>query len=223
MCGDGGMVVASPTTRPEHAQPYGWKNPPGLFGFTECPAWLLDVCRKPATGDARSSGFRPNAAGASAWAQAALRAELADVFSAAGSTRNNALDAAAFALGQIVGGGSLGEEDVRARLIGAGLNIDLEEAETRATVNSGLRAGMAEPRTAPEERRRPRGGETVARLDARSESHPPTRRHLTSRTTRWPATSAPAPGMPTPDTSQAGASGSSGTEPAGPATRASCT
>lgn len=121
--------------------------------LAEAPAWLLALCRKPKLSEqARATGPRIDTGHATAWAQAALRDELRDVLAAPEGRRNEALNVAAFNLGQVVGGGALAEADVRARLMGAGLAAGLEAAETEATVASGLTAGMAKPRAAPEQR-----------------------------------------------------------------------
>lgn len=42
--GEGGMVIGVPSIKPGMADPYRWKNPPGLFELAECPAWLLQLC-----------------------------------------------------------------------------------------------------------------------------------------------------------------------------------
>ena len=55
--GEGGMVIGVPSVKPGKAQPYRWKNPPGLFELADCPAWLLGLC-KPKEKDP-SPEFRP--------------------------------------------------------------------------------------------------------------------------------------------------------------------
>ena len=70
------------------------------------------------------------------------------------SGRNNALNAAAFNLFQLVAGGGLDENMVRDRLFAAaeacGLVGEDGEASVRATIESGAKAGRAQPRQAPE-------------------------------------------------------------------------
>ena len=72
------------------------------------------------------------------------------------SGRNNALNNAAFSVFQLVGGGELDEEkdQVRERLFVAaeacGLVADDGEASVHATVESGAKAGRAQPRRAPD-------------------------------------------------------------------------
>lgn len=43
--GEGGMVIGVPSVKPGMAQPYRWKNPPGLFELADCPDWLLQLCK----------------------------------------------------------------------------------------------------------------------------------------------------------------------------------
>lgn len=85
-----------------------------------------------------------------AYTRAALEGELANVRNATEGHRNDQLNKSAFALGQLVAGGYLDRAEVEAQLTEAALAAGLTEAETRATLRSGLEAGMAEPRTIPE-------------------------------------------------------------------------
>ena len=83
--------------------------------------------------------------GASRWARAALDAELAELRSVR-EGRNNALNNAALALGQIVAGGYLTEGEVVQALTTVAEEIGLEPGEIPATIHSGLAAGMKSPR-----------------------------------------------------------------------------
>lgn len=82
--------------------------------------------------------------------EAAVTAECGKVHAAAGGSRNAALYAAALALGQLVAGGALDEEDVTNRLsTAAGRHIACGAYSARqalATIRSGLRAGANRPR-----------------------------------------------------------------------------
>jgi P4 family phage/plasmid primase-like protien len=84
--------------------------------------------------------------GKSSWAEAALTNELAELARSPEGERNDRLNRAAFALGQIVGGGHLDQGEVERALTATGLGIGLEERETVATVRSGIEAGIAQPR-----------------------------------------------------------------------------
>lgn len=61
--------------------------------------------------------------------------------------RNNALNAAAFSLGQLVAGGVLAQSAVEGGLYEAAIVAGLDDKETRGTIRSGLVAGMKLPRT----------------------------------------------------------------------------
>ncbi|MCK9378377.1 MAG: DUF927 domain-containing protein, partial [Syntrophobacterales bacterium] len=92
----------------------------------------------------------------SAYAQRAFADELAKLARTPEGGRNAQLNQSAFALGQLVGAGVLERGSVEAGLSGAAAVIGLGEAETRATIKSGLDRGISEPRTLPE--KAPPGG-----------------------------------------------------------------
>lgn len=146
--GDGGMVLAPPSVKPGIDLPYRWKNPPGLFDLADCPKWLLDLCEKPV---AKTSAGQQCSRTTSAWADKAMKDEIATIFAAPEGRRNPALNDAAFNLSQIVAGGGLDESFVRDRLTAAGIAVGLTPEETHATVNSGFTAGLKKPRV-PKER-----------------------------------------------------------------------
>lgn len=102
----------------------------------------------------------PAAPGTSAYAKKALDEECARVVfsrppSLGGDGRNNALNRAAFSLGQLVAAGLLLLSDVEARLYqaacAAGLDCDPDCGERGiwSTIRSGLAAGQAHPREKP--------------------------------------------------------------------------
>jgi len=146
--GDGGMVLGVPSVKPGAAQPYRWKNPPGLFDLADCPEWLLRRCMKPEGPklSERAAARLSIDTGGNAWADAALRGEIADLLAAPQGKRNETLNRCAFNLGQIVAGGALTEHTVIARLSAAAAGIGLEPGESAATINSGFLAGMSDPR-----------------------------------------------------------------------------
>jgi hypothetical protein len=113
--GEGGMVLAPPSAKPGAAEPYRWKNPPGRFPLADCPPWLLALARATGRkGGAEPSGHAgPRIGVADVWARAALATEVGHVFAAPAGCRNATLNRAASALGQIVAGGGLEEEDTR--------------------------------------------------------------------------------------------------------------
>jgi putative DNA primase/helicase len=80
------------------------------------------------------------------YAEVAFESELQRVRNAREGVRNDTLNKAAFALGQLVGAGVLDEATVEHELTNAALACGLDEKEARKTITSGLRAGMAQPR-----------------------------------------------------------------------------
>lgn len=143
--GDGGMVVAPPSVKPGNPRPYRWINPPGFFDLADCPEWLLNLCTRPKLSERAAVPFRIDTGG-NAWAEKALAGELAALLSAPTGKRNEALNASAFNLAQIVAGGSLAEDMVKARLQAAAGAIGLEPGEIAATITSGFQAGLQTPR-----------------------------------------------------------------------------
>lgn len=125
----------------------------------QLPAWLTSLL---AQGDPQPvdhpvpSDFAPllDVVGRrSAYVAAALRGELDKVLAAKPGTRNHAVNAAAFALGQLVGGGLLPEGLATAALAEASAAIGLPAEEAHPTIRSGLTAGSRCPRHAPSEGR----------------------------------------------------------------------
>jgi hypothetical protein len=98
------------------------------------------------------AGFRRsqgNVAGATARGRAALDAETRSVAATAAGGRNNALNAAAYNLGQLVAAGELDEGDVEASLLAAAAAAGLGDVEAARTIRSGLEAGKRDPRSPP--------------------------------------------------------------------------
>jgi hypothetical protein len=89
----------------------------------------------------------------SAYTAAALRSELDRVLAARPGHRNHMLNTAAFALGQLVGGGLLPEGLATAALAEASAAIGLPASEAHSTIRSGLTAGSRCPRHASSEGR----------------------------------------------------------------------
>src|SRR5262249_7665064 len=93
----------------------------------------------------------PKAEGSSIYGRTALREECAKLAAMPkDSGRNNALNAAAFNLFQLVAGGELDEDSVHDCLLGGGEKCGLVAedgaASVRATIESGARAGREQPR-----------------------------------------------------------------------------
>jgi hypothetical protein len=106
------------------------------------PASLIELLTKPASSVLTQRLERPS----DAYGCAALEREVGRVVMSPVGVRNDALNRAAHSLGQLVGGGSLDLPTVIPALERAGLGAGLEYQEVRATIKSGLGAGMRSPR-----------------------------------------------------------------------------
>jgi len=154
--GDGGYVAAPPSVH-ENGHVYAFEN--GVVP-EPLPRWLLErLTAKPAK--AHVPDRTAPAIGDSPYGRAAQKAEAAIVAGAIEGTRNDRLNTAALKLGQLVAGGELDEHEARETLRQAALEAGLPEHEVEQTIKSGLSAGMAQPRRAPEKssRRSPFGSD----------------------------------------------------------------
>jgi hypothetical protein len=64
--------------------------------------------------------------------------------------RNNALNRAAFALGQFIGAGHLDRAEIEEDLLKLAMRAQLDEPEARVTIRSGIESGITQPRQIPE-------------------------------------------------------------------------
>lgn len=148
---EGGYVIG-PGSIHETGVIYSWLEGRSLddLPLAAFPSELFKHDKKPSTMGTGTPGK---------YGQAALASELSKLAGASQGERNNALNQAAFSLGQLVAGGELNRGPVEAALTGTALSLGLSEAEARATIRSGFEAGSREPRTAPESGRRETTGE----------------------------------------------------------------
>lgn len=93
--------------------------------------------------------------GGSAYGRAALAREAEALRTTGEGSRNDQLNRSAFAAGQLIAGGELAEGEARAVLAAAAKAAGLGAGETKKTLESGIRKGMQEPRTAPPRAPRP--------------------------------------------------------------------
>src|SRR5690625_4255752 len=84
---------------------------------------------------------------------AALERELGRVATAPEGTRNDTLNRAAFALGQLMAGGEVDETTATDQLTTAARRAGLDDTEITQTIASGIKAGKLEPRSADGQRR----------------------------------------------------------------------
>lgn len=144
--GQGGYVVVPPSIHPSGRR-YRWEDTSDVVA---APAWLLALLEPPPAPPRRHVETKPYTGEMSAYARRAVELELAALSAAPEGQRNVTLNSAAFALGQLVGGGEAGITYVAGSLRIVGLGIGLSEAEVDATIRSGLSAGMRLPRVTPQ-------------------------------------------------------------------------
>jgi hypothetical protein len=101
---------------------------------------------KPVIVVTHANGNTPHAPG-QGYAAKAFTEELQRVRTSAPDTHNDTLNRSAYSLGQLVGAGLLDEGEVEQALLGAALDVGQGEGEAIATIRSGLRSGIAKPRS----------------------------------------------------------------------------
>jgi hypothetical protein len=155
--GLGGYVVAPPSVHAS-GRTYEWLGgwSPADVSPAPVPAWLLALI-KPANPAMRSEygpppdiNSRRQGPEAGAYGRRALEAEIAAVALAPDGSRNHQLNQSAFAIGQLIAGGEIPDgAGAIEMLYTAGIRSGLTDSECRATLQSGIRSGSAQPRTAP--------------------------------------------------------------------------
>lgn len=147
----GGYVVAPPSIHPNGSS-YEWVKSPWDMSMAEAPAWLLERVTLPDyQHDPRDDeNLYPDIPDeeplrTTSYLEAALIDEIAQLSRATEGHRNDALNKAAFSLGQLVSAG-LDEHRIANDLTNAARNIGLEDAEIAITIQSGLSSGKANPR-----------------------------------------------------------------------------
>jgi hypothetical protein len=147
--GAGGYVIAPGTVMADGRtyQAQGdFLNPPELPGFfTDILASEAPAARPVSVTRTRHSDQRIEA-----YCDAAIRAEMGKVRSAGKGGRNNTLNEAAFALGQLVGVGWVSEAEIAGLLLSAAQDCGLDAIEAQKTIRSGMQAGHMTPRALPE-------------------------------------------------------------------------
>jgi putative DNA primase/helicase len=157
----GGYVILPPSMRRD-GETYRWD--PTCTKIADAPEWLVTACAKPAS-IVRNKTPAPSTApltksdgGGNAYARTALEREIQALAATQTGGRNAALNIASLKLHQLVAAGELDEHEVVDRLMEAcrknGLLVDDGEASVRATIVSGARKGMEEPREIPKQTRR---------------------------------------------------------------------
>ncbi|MFB6396810.1 bifunctional DNA primase/polymerase [Polymorphospora lycopeni] len=138
----GGYVVAAGSTA--NGQPYVVAVD---LAPMPLPRWLAGLLAPAPMPPARPVVVDLNTDRTGRYLAAAIRRETARVTDATEGERNRCLYIASVALGQLVAGGALAEDDAEAVLGQAATRAGLGRAETARTVRSGLTAGRKRPRT----------------------------------------------------------------------------
>ncbi len=152
--GKGGYVIAPPSVHP-NGTPYLWDlNHDCCAELNPVPAWLLDVWDRRRDEGAqhriRDGGHRREHGGGTPYGRKALESELGRLALVGVGHRNDELCRASYRLGQLVAGGQLEAHGVAESLLVVAARTGLGEGEAVATIKSGMAAGMASPRRAPE-------------------------------------------------------------------------
>ena len=137
--GEGGYSIIPPSPHPSGNE-YKWLNKT----WPPCPApeWLS---KKAATPERKESPAisGPN----SKYGLSALSQEIINLSCQSQGSRNETLNACAYALGQLVAGGELDENHVVNALLSTAFTIGLTESEATKTLMSGLKSGKENPRS----------------------------------------------------------------------------
>lgn len=142
--GTAGYIVAPPSL---HATGRRYRWLPGCgpgAPLEAAPGWLLDLVRRPAPA---APGTVPIRARSGGYGRAALESELGRLALAPVGARNDTLNRAAFAMGQLIGGGHLEPSEAAGALLAVALRIGLGGVEAERTISSALRRGLDHPRS----------------------------------------------------------------------------
>jgi len=172
--GSGGYIVAPPSRTPEGS--YRWIRNGAQPG--PLPPQLVKLLLeqpKPERQPIPTTPARDPSDRKRSYALAGLEAEADALASTAPGGRNDALNTAAFKLGQLVGAGLLRRSEVEAALYNAsvtnGLVSDDGPSSVRKTLKSGLDAGELDPREVPEAETRHRGRSKQRSLEESEAKH----------------------------------------------------
>lgn len=145
----GGYVVAPPSLHP-NGQPYQWVSGrcPDQCELAPLPMWIAAALHRPKPEPYAPAEYDPDRD--SSYGRAVLEGECDAVRQAAPGARNATLNAAAFAVGRRVACGLIDAAQARGALIAAAIEAGLPRREALRTANSGLSAGMQQPKPRPQ-------------------------------------------------------------------------
>ena len=139
---EGGAVVGPPS-RLTDGRRYRWKKIDAR-AFADAPAWLITAALPPPPSPKPDP--KPLSGDVSKYVGAAVADELYNLEQASEGTRNHALFRTTATLASFVGAGALPEDWARDELERVALGIGLDPFEIQRTIESGIRAGMQNPR-----------------------------------------------------------------------------
>lgn len=141
--GTGGYIVAEPSMY--GGKQYKWRR--DVTTLSTAPAWLEKlVTKQKEVVQLRESKHIDT------YVNSAFVRVLAELTNARPGMRNDALNRAAFSLGNFVGAGSLGYDQCEAALRSAAASVGLQDSEASRTIKSGLESGIRDPRAMPEQK-----------------------------------------------------------------------
>lgn len=146
--GEGGYVVVAPSLH-KSGNTYQWEDgySPWEMQPKPVPPKLAELLTPPVPRQTTVDTSKKYEAKGSAYGIQALTKECERVAFAANGTRNNVLNVAAFAVGQLVAGGELEQSYATDKLLEAAQQAGLSQEEAERTAESGLAAGLQNPRS----------------------------------------------------------------------------
>ncbi len=140
--GEGGYVVAPPSIHPS-----GRRYELGDYRTLQpCPAAILDRLKPKQAQTSPLKAFKPSTTPQDHWRRV-LDAETSAVALAPDGSINNTLNKAAYNLGQLIGDGLLDRSQVEDALYTAAVGRGETEGRAMRTIQSGIEAGIANPRS----------------------------------------------------------------------------
>jgi hypothetical protein len=113
----------------------------------QAPAWLLEaLLTRPEKPEAPVAGITISTDRLDSYTRKVVQEECDAITYAPEGDQNNTINTAAFNLGTLVGAGALSESEARGHLFAAARAGNHPEGRALPTIESGLRAGMAQPR-----------------------------------------------------------------------------
>jgi hypothetical protein len=157
---DGGYIVLPPSIHPSGAL-YRWASScePDALPIAPLPDWCRRRPRRPSSAVEHKMAADPETAGERYFVAVVGRLR-DDLLNTPAGSRNNSLNRAAFAVGQLAGLTSKNVEWALSCLRAAATAAGLDDHEIQRTIQSGLEAGLAEPRVIVFEPRRGQRGQT---------------------------------------------------------------